>query len=86
MAAKLRTVVFDRPALTAIVNLYGGAELADEACRGFEFILARSPEAGIRLNGNEWMIEMEGVGVWETVTCFYTFDSDTVTVHDAVVP
>lgn len=73
MATKLRTVAFDHPARQTIVELYGGAELADHACFGFEFILARSPESGVHISGNIWMINMEGNGVWKTAVAYLQF-------------
>ena len=84
MATTLRTIIFDPPARVALLNLYGGAELVDDACAGFEFILARNPESGVHIGDNVWMIEMEGVGVWETAVAYYGFDSTTVTVYDVV--
>jgi hypothetical protein len=84
MPKNLKTVIFSHDARATIVDLYGGAELADMACFGFEFILARSPESGVHIADDIWMIAMEGNGVWKTAVAYYTFDSDTVTVLDVV--
>jgi len=84
MPENLRTVVFSHDARSTIVEIYGGAELADTAVIGFEFILARSPESGMHIADDIWMIGMEGNGVWKTAVAYYTFDSNTVTVLDVV--
>ena len=85
MPDHLRTVVFDDPATSALLSLYNGSErLADEAIRGFEFILARSPESGCHIENNIWMIEMVGIGIWQSAVAFYSFDANTVTVHDVI--
>lgn len=85
MPDSLRTVVFDHAARAALLGLYNGKErLADEAIRGFEFILSRSPESGCHIEGNIWMIEMAGIGIWQAAVAYYSFDANTVTVHDVV--
>ena len=84
MPQNLRTVVFSHAARSTIVEIYGGAELADTACLGFEFILSHSPESGVHIADNIWMINMEGNGVWKTAVAYYSFDSNMVTVHDVV--
>jgi len=84
MPRNLRTVVFEDRARAKIIEIYGGAELADTATLGFEFILARDPESGVHIEGNIWMIGMEGNGVWRTAVAYYTFDSNTVTVIEVV--
>ena len=85
MPDNLRTVAWDDGARAVLVGLYNGNErLADEAVRGFEFILCRSPESGCHIEDDIWMIEMTGIGIWQSATAFYSFDANNVTIHDVI--
>jgi len=81
----LRTVIFEDQARQVIEDLYEGAELADAACRSFDFVLAHNPESGTHIEEDVWMIEMRAAGVWKKMVLFYSFDADTVTIHDVIV-
>lgn len=80
----LRTVIFEDGARKVIEDLYEGAELADAACRSFDFILAHDPESGSHIEGDVWMIEMRAAGVWKNLVIFYSFDAHTVTIQDVI--
>jgi hypothetical protein len=72
----LRTIIFDPGVTRELYDIYGGAELADEAMEAVEWILSRDPEQGRDVGSGFWAIEHGGYGIWRRVIFYYDF-SDT---------
>jgi hypothetical protein len=79
-----RTIVYEEKAWEALVEMYGGTELADVAVIGFDFVLARDPTKGWHIDNGMCMIEMVGEGIWVPAVAYYTYDKQYVFIHDIV--
>jgi hypothetical protein len=77
---KLRTVVTEPSVDAALEAIYDSIELADEALRGFQVILAKCPECGFQVSEHVWFMGFQGKGIWKTLAAYYTFTKDTVVI------
>lgn len=77
----MRGVVFDPNVAAEIHEIYGGAEIADEAMRAIEWTLSRDPTQGQEVGSGFWAIEHTGVGIWRTLIFYYDFSATEVWVQ-----
>lgn len=77
---RLRSVVTESSVDAELEAIYGSTELADEALRGFQSILARKPEKGAKLTEHVWFMGFDGKGIWKTLVAYYTFTEHSVLI------